>query len=137
MNMQRGYRTSVDRSGASSWEKRPCVKCGTEHLVKALARVPLCFDCSEPSPFSANVSIEVGCENSTDPRRISDGSSIFNAGLPGVTTEIGRRPDGSKALAYRPVTNDELGTARARREYARRAGLEPQTAKIKRAVGGK
>ncbi len=137
MKMQRGYRSSVDRGEASSWEKRACAKCGTEHLAKALARVPLCFDCREPSPFCANVSIEVGCENSSDPRRIADGSARFNAGLPGVSTEIGKRPDGSAALSYRPITNDELGTARARREYAKRVGLEPQTAKVKRALGGK
>lgn len=134
---RRGYATSIDRSEVSDWEQRPCTECGKPHLAKALARAPLCFDCRPPSPFSANVSIEVGCENSTDPRRVADGSAIFNVGLPGVETVIGTRPDGRPRTSYRPVTNDELGTARARREYAKRAGLEPAITKVKRVVGGK
>jgi hypothetical protein len=86
-----------------------------------------CFDCRQTrNPYlGVRFSIELGSEDSTDPRRVADGSSKFNVALPGI------EKDGK----YRPVANNELATARSRREYAKRHGLEPMERAVKKAVG--
>jgi hypothetical protein len=103
-----------------------------------LEKYDACFDCANAdNPFlGVSCSIEVGAEDSRDQRRIADGSAGFNAGLPGVETVVGTRPDGKPRLEYRPVTNAEVGTGRSLREYAKRCGLEPVSkGRVKRAVG--
>jgi len=69
--------------------------------------------------------IEVSGEDSTDPRRVADGTADVNAGLPGVDTVVGTRPDGKPKLEYRPITNNELRSKRGVAEYAKRHGLVP------------
>ncbi len=56
-------------------------------------------------------------------------------GLPGVDRVVGQRPDGTAALEYRPISHNELSTARARREYSKSHGLEPVERSVKKAVG--
>lgn len=90
------------------------------------------------SPHSIpGMSIDSAAEDSRDPRRVSDGTAGFNMGLPPVETVIGMRKDGKPKLATRPVTNNELGSSRAVREYAKRNGLIPVSNGVKRAVGGR
>lgn len=98
-----------------------------------------CFHCSNAhNPFlGIGMRLEVGCEDSSDPGRVADGTSAFNMGLPGVETVVGTRADGKPKTAYRPVSNNELATARARREYAKSRGLEPLAQKTYRTVGSK
>lgn len=83
------------------------------------------------------MSIEVGCEDSRDPERVADGTASFNMGLPGIETVVGTRADGKPKTEYRAISNNELSTARARREYAKRHGLTPLAEKTFRAVGAK
>ena len=118
-----------------------CSECGDYTLNDPMAdgRM-LCFLCyREASGASSGpyVSIEVGAEDSTDRRRIMDGTAFLNAGLPGVDTVVGKRADGKDILDYRPISNNELSTARSLREYAKRHGLEPKFDSFKRAVGGR
>ncbi|MDE2105312.1 MAG: hypothetical protein KGL39_49255 [Patescibacteria group bacterium] len=115
-----------------------CPDCGRFHSWKN-STDGRCFHCSNAhNPFlGIGMRIETGSEDSTDPARVADGTSRFNMGLPGVETVVGTRADGQPKLAYRPVSNNELATARARREYAKRHGLEPKVEKTFRAVGGK
>jgi hypothetical protein len=69
--------------------------------------------------------IEISGEDSTDPRRVRDGTAGFNVGLPPIDTPVGTRADGKPKLSTRPVTHNELGTRRGTLEYAKRHGLEP------------
>jgi hypothetical protein len=71
------------------------------------------------------VRIDAGGEDSPIPERVADGTAHFNAGLPGIDKDVGTRPDGKRALEYRPITNHELGSNRNIKEYAKRHGLEP------------
>jgi hypothetical protein len=90
-----------------------------------------------PNPYAGILcAIEIGAEDSTDPRRIADGTAGFNVGLPPVDTVIGHHPNGKPVIASRPVTHNELGSNRKRREYAKRHGLEPLESRGQfRAVG--
>lgn len=113
-----------------------CPDCGREHQWPGdLER--RCFRCANSSnPFlGIRFGIEVGSEDSDDPRRVADGTAQYNVGLPGVETIVGTRADGKPKIAYRPVTNSEIGTGRARRQYAERHGLQAVEAKTVRAVG--
>lgn len=112
-----------------------CPDCGVNEVLampeEARALALRCGDCGQPAPqhFSPahlpGVRIDAASEDVPIPGRIADGSAGYNAGLPGVNTQIGIRPDGKPRLAYRPITNAELGSNRGVREYAKRHGLEP------------
>lgn len=123
-----------------AWHKAPCSDCGVEHLAEKVAIESYCFNCKQyrngGPRYSVYASIDAGGEDSTDPRRIADGTAAFNVGLPGVETQVGVRADGRPKLHYRAVTNNELATSRGVREYARRHNLEP-IATHKRAIGGR
>ena len=110
-----------------SWDKRACGACGSEHLLEVEGA--LCFNCdraSKPSRYdSLLILIDAAGDDSQDPRRVADGSYRFNVGLPGVETVIGTRPDGKPATSYRPISNNEVGSARKAKEIAKRAGLVP------------
>lgn len=133
------------RARARNWDweyqnvaEHECPDCGRSHswMNSTDGR---CFHCSNAhNPYlGIGMSIEVGCEDSRDPERVADGTASFNMGLPGVETVVGKRADGKPKLAYRPVSNNELATARSRREYAARHGLKPMAEKTFRAVGSK
>lgn len=98
-----------------SYERRPCVECGETKYY--LYPGEACFDCNHArSPFAGDgplVLIDAGGEDTPHPRRIADGTSHLNLGLPPV--------DG------RPVTHHELGNNWGAREYAKRHGLEPMS----------
>ena len=110
-------------------------------LAAVGAEQALCFECANAvNPFAqkqVTMSVEAEGEDATDPRRVRDGTARFNIGLRGVDSVVGRNPDGTAKLAYRPIAHNELPTARARREYAKRTGCTPHQDSIKRAVGGK
>lgn len=116
---------------------RPCPDCGKDHLLSEDPEA-ICFFCDMEKngpAYSVFASIEVGSEDSKDPGRVRDGTASFNIGLPGVETVVGKRADGKPKLGYRPVSNNELSTNRARNEYAKRHGLVPMQEHTKRAVG--
>lgn len=136
----RGLASALSES-ASGYHEGPCITCGTwVHLV-ADDETPRCFACSNArNPYAEKgirCSVEAEGEDARDPRRVADGTAGFNLGLRGVDTVVGTRPDGTPKLAYRPITHNELSTARARREYARRTGCTVLTPSVKRAVGGR
>ena len=131
---QRFYRghTSTERAEEedSEWTQRVCNPCGAIHLGRLDDPSPQCFTCThQRNPYTGiRMSVEAEGEDSTNPQRVREGTSGFNLGLPGVT-----EPDGS----YRPISNNEVATARKRVEYAKRNNLSVQEPSIKRAVGGK
>ena len=101
---------------------------------------PACGDFC-PQHFGAasfpGMRIDATGEDSGDPRRIRDGSSVFNLGLSGVETTIGTRADGKPKLAYRPLTHHEVGSRGKAREIALRQGLEPAGGGAYRVIGGR
>lgn len=120
---------------------RNCVTCGRWTADTASNPAPLCSGCQcernrRPAPFYA--SVDATGEDSTDPRRVADGTSIFNMGLPAVAVEYGRRNAyGQRTVKQsRPVANNEIPSARRLAETAKRANLTPQDTQ-KRAVGGR
>ena len=74
--------------------------------------------------YLPGVRIDAGGEDARLPERVADGSAKFNVGLPGIDTVVGQRPDGKPRLAYRPITNHEVGSNKNAREIAKRNGLE-------------
>ena len=119
--------------------QRECVDCGGSCLDYAGSRDPRCFDCSHRSnPYAAKgirMSVDAAGEDSTDPRRIADGSASYNYGLPGIPGEvIGKDAYGKTKREIRQVHNNEITSGRKLREMAKRAGLTPLEAP-KRAVG--
>lgn len=110
-----------------SHEMRPCPECGTEHLLPVDNLAETCFRCwRAANPFEGcpSIRIDAAGDDSRDPRRVKDGTAGFNVGLRGVETPIGKRPDGSTVLDYRPISHNEVGSNRRRRELAKRQGLE-------------
>lgn len=132
-------RTALQTSGVVHEQEHfqyPCEGCGRARFLDVEG---LCFDCSHlrfGPKYSFYASVSAEGEDSRDPGRIADGTAGFNLALPGVDREVGRRKNGKAALEYRPITHNELGTRRAREDYARRHGLEPVNAP-KRAIGGR
>lgn len=103
------------------YEMRPCPRCRSEHLLESPEE--LCFACWRADhPFQGvpGVRIDAAGDDSTDPKRVRDGTAIFNTGLPGVDTVIGTRKDGRPALAYRPLSNREVSSNANRREILKR-----------------
>lgn len=96
---------------------------------------------SAPQHFSPRsfpqARIDSAGEDSTDPRRIADGSAGWNLGLRGIDTVVGTRPDGSKMLEYRPLTNHEVSSNRARSEAAKRQGMTPMERGSYRPLGSR
>jgi hypothetical protein len=82
-----------------------------------------------------NARIEVTGEDSTDQRRVEDGTAVFNVGLPPVETVVGTRADGKPKLAHRPITHHEVGSKRNAHELAKRAGLIPMAEGSYRTLG--
>lgn len=123
-----------------TWAKRACGECGREHLMRS-DDPGLCFDCRQDSNAFAKknilMSVDAEGEASPDIRRLRDGTSGINLGLPGVKTQVGTHPDGRPKYSYRPVTHNELPTKRSRRNYAERNGMRMLDQSNKRAVGGK
>jgi hypothetical protein len=72
-----------------------------------------------------NARIDSAGDDATIPKRIADGTASWNLGLPGVDTNVGRRPDGTEALEYRPRTMREVSNNRNASEIAKRANLAP------------
>ena len=112
-----------------------CAHCGPSEVFAHSRDVPgalRCGHCGERAPqvFSAaslpQTRMVVGGEDVTTAARVAEGTSHINIGLPPVETIVGKRADGKPRLATRPVTHNELGTARGAREYAKRHGLIPQ-----------
>jgi hypothetical protein len=81
--------------------------------------------------------IDSAGEDSTDPRRIADGSAGYNLGLRGIDTVVGTRPDGTPMLEYRPLTNHEVSSNRARSEAAKRQGMTPMERGSYRPLGSR
>ncbi len=81
------------------------------------------------------MSVDATGEDSTDPRRIKDGTAGMNLGLRGIDTVVGSNPDGTPRLEYRAVAHNEIASARRLKEYAKRNSLTPQETQ-KRSVGG-
>ncbi|GAC1496154.1 MAG: hypothetical protein NVS1B2_15990 [Vulcanimicrobiaceae bacterium] len=69
--------------------------------------------------------IDAGGEDSPHAARQADGTHEFNLGLRGVDRVVGTRRDGKPALAYRPLTNHEVGSNHNAREIGKRQGLIP------------
>lgn len=143
---QRFYRgrnsSAIELDEESEWCTRACGTCGREHLGQLAAETSYCFDHQPETEFlrnarSVRMSVEAEGEDSTLPQRVREGTAQYNIGLRGIDTVVGTRPDGKPALAYRPITHNELPTARARREYAKRTNCSPGENVVKRAVGGK
>lgn len=112
-----------------------CGRCGPSEVFAHSRDVPgalRCGHCGERAPqvFSPEslpqTRMVVGGEDVTTAARVAEGTSHINIGLPPVETIVGRRSDGKPRLATRPVTHNELGSARGTREYAKRHGLIPQ-----------
>ena len=125
---------------AEEWCERVC-GCGKIHIGKVAAETSKCFACSNlENPYAQKgirMSVEAEGEDSTNPQRIREGTSHLNIGLRGIDTVVGTRPNGKPKLEYRPIANNELPTARARREYAKRTNCTPGENSVKRAVGGR
>lgn len=110
-----------------------CPDCGVNEVTSepSIARADglTCGLCAKPAPQSFSpeyffgARIDAGGENVTDAARVKDGSSGWNAGLPGVETQVGVRADGKKKTTYRPITHAELGSNAGVREYAKTKGL--------------
>lgn len=124
-----------------------CADCGVNEILASVqdvrangGRVP-CGDCGAlveqyiGPRHGQYIRIDAGGEDSTDPKRVADGTAGFNMGLKGVDTVVGQRPDGKPRLAYRPFSNAELGSNRAIREEAKRQGLTPADGGRFRTVG--
>ena len=115
--------------------RKPCTECGALSFME-----PFCFDCKRAkygSPYSFYASMSTAGEDSTNPSRVRDGTNIWNLGLPGVDIDQGKRKNGKRALDYRPISNNELPTNRARRDYAARHGCGVIEDAPKRAIGGR
>jgi hypothetical protein len=123
-----------------TWGKAPCKRCGAAYLASSDEPAGLCFGCNQQhNPFAAKgvrMSADAEGEDVRDPRRRAQGTAHINLGLPGVSTVVGTRPDGTPKTAYRGITHNELPTKRARRNYAERNGMTMLDAP-KRAVGGR
>lgn len=105
-----------------------------------LLRCPLCSNfCPQHFGSTHFPGLRVDCtgDDSGDARRVRDGSSIYNLGLGGVDTVVGKRPNGKPRLSYRPLTHHEVGSRRNAREIAFRQGLEPASGGAYRSIGGK
>jgi hypothetical protein len=121
----------------SSSEMRSCPGCGRESLLPIASLDERCFRCwRKANPFEgvAAARIDSAGEDSTNPDRVRDGSSTWNAGLYGVDTVVGTRPNGKPMTEYRPLTNNEVGSNRRRRELAKRQGLEPMERSVYRTL---
>ena len=136
----RGLSSNAAPDLASDYCKMVC-PCGTVHLGLRGDLTARCFDCAQQSNEFAQkairMSVEAEGEDSRNPQRIAEGTSQFNIGLRGVDTVVGTHPDGTAKLSYRPIAHNELPSARARREYAKRTGCTPAAESVKRAVGGR
>jgi len=127
-----------------SHEMRACSQCGGEHLAPVAEKTPQCFACwRKAHPFEgvAAARIDAAGEDSTDPRRIADGTAHLNLGMPPVEKVVGTRvapgdPNlhGRPALEMRPMTNREVSSNVRRRELAARAGLQPVERGVYRSV---
>lgn len=122
-----------------------CATCGVHEVFRRIHddspfQCALCGGKAEVvfSPHHVpQMSIVSTGEDSTDSRRVADGTAQYNMGLPPLETVVGTRPDGKPKLATRPVTHNELGSARAVNDYAKRHGLIPLSSVSKRAIGGR
>jgi hypothetical protein len=109
----------------------------------AAADALMCPTCGNfaPQHFGASglpqMRVDAAGENCRDAGRVADGTAGWNMGLGGITTELGRRPDGTKATAYRPITHHEVGSNRRLREIAKRQGLVPLSNGAYRPIGGR
>ncbi len=75
-----------------------------------------------------NVRIDSAGEDlaaAVNPGRAADGTNRFNLGLRGVETSLGRDASGKERLAYRPISNAEVGSNQNARELAARHNLTP------------
>lgn len=120
--------------------ERVCGGCGAITKDYADKPMPECFDCSQKhNPYGGSIylSVEAEGEDSTNPQRIREGTAHINLGVRGVETVVGKNPDGSDKLAYRPIAHNELQTARKRREHAKRTGSTMLEGTTKRAIGGR
>jgi hypothetical protein len=125
--LARGHHLLVPRYDVS------CARCGVDEVFApmsaALERTLQCASCGGDAQqvFSAEslpgARIDAGGEDAPLETRRRDGTAIFNMGLPGVETVVGTRADGKPKLAYRPLTNHEVGSNRNARELAKRSNL--------------
>lgn len=69
--------------------------------------------------------IDAAGEDISMDQRVRDGSAKFNLGLPGVSSSIGRDATGKAKVAYRPISNAEVGSNHNAREIAKRNNLTP------------
>lgn len=118
--------------------ERVCGDCGDITKDYADVAMPKCFNCKQKlNPFgNIYLSMEAEGEDSTNPQRIREGTAHINLGVRGVEKEVGKNPDGSPKLEYRPITHNELATFRKRREHAKRTGSTPAEPQ-KKAIGGR
>lgn len=135
-----GHSSTVTTESGPGFVERLCGDCGNATMGYADELHPRCFPCGNShNPFAQKairMSVDATGEDSTNPQRIKDGTAGFNIGMRGVDTVIGKNPDGTNKLSYRPLANNEISSARALKEQAKRAGLTPQDTQ-KRAVGGR
>ena len=121
-----------------SYREAKCAGCGKATMARENEQ-PRCIACTNfriDGPFSGiSFRLEVGSEDSRDPRRVQDRTAGLNLGLPPVETVVGTRRDGKPKIATRPVTNNEVATGRARQEYAQRHGLTAVEKKTYRSIG--
>ena len=128
-----------DSGAGESFVERRCSVCRDVCQDYPSTPEPVCYDCSrERNPFAAKnvrMSVDASCDDSTNPARVKEGTADKNMGLPSVPGDpIGRDAYGQMRRTRRPVSNNEIASARRLKEMAKRAGLSPlETAK--RAVG--
>lgn len=139
LRFYRGLASPVAASedDCETFVERVCVPCGGVFKTYPSIDSPVCFDCkNESNPFSnIRCSIEAEGEDVTIPQRVREGTAGINLGLRGFDVPVGKRPDGSVATEYRPITHNELPSFRKRREYAKQTGMTVIEPMQKRAVG--
>lgn len=128
-----------DSGPGEGFVQRRCIFC--THVTRDYPSVPdpVCYECSRSrNPFAKKnirMSVDASCDDSTNPARVQDGTSDKNMALPSVPGDIiGRDAYGQIKRHRRPITNNEIASARRLREMGKRAGLT-QLETAKRAVG--